>query len=89
MFSLGKFVGLYRYVNELLKGSREKLKITIKVKSYSSNENKYTQKQLDNIIEIISKECNVVICKVIENTTAEEDIFFEWDFYSPIPEDTW
>lgn len=80
---------LCRYVNELLKGSNEKLKITIKVKSYRSDENKYTQKQLNSIIEIISKECNVSIDKVMENTTAEEDLFFEWDFYSPIPEDTW
>ena len=80
-------VGLCRYVNHLLEDSNEKLKITIKIKSYSSYEKKYTQKQLDNIIEIISKECNVTICKVIENTTAEEGLFFEWDFYDTIPED--
>lgn len=81
-------IGLQRYVNYLLKDSREKLKITIKIKSYSSYENKYAQEQLDIILEIISKECNVTICKIIENTTAEDNLFFEWDFYSPIPEDT-
>lgn len=81
-------IGLCRYVDELLKSSNEKLKITIKVKSYSY-ENMHTQKQLDSILEIISKECNVIIYKVIENPTIEDDIFFEWDFYSPIPEDVW
>lgn len=81
--------GLCRYVDEILKDSSEKLKITIKIKSYSGYENKYTQEQLDKVLEIISKECRVSICKVIENTTTEDDLFFEWDFHSPIPEDVW